>query len=76
MPTACVLYNGRRFNEFEIVGLTIDPAVVAQVVRLMQQIDPGNLVPEEPRATSKRRRSRLRLVHPTGDACDTTPRPG
>jgi hypothetical protein len=67
MPTACVLYDGKRFEEFTIVGLTIDPTVVAQVVRLMQQLDPGSLALEGSPTTRKPRRAPLRVVHTDGD---------
>jgi hypothetical protein len=67
MPTACVLYDGKRFDEFTIVGLTIDPMIVAQVVRLMQQLDPGSLVQEGSSTKPKRRRAPLRMVHDDGD---------
>jgi hypothetical protein len=67
MPTACVLYDGKRFEEFTIVGLTIDPTVVAQVVRLMQQLDPGSLALEGSPTTRKPRRALLRVVHTNGD---------
>jgi hypothetical protein len=67
MPTACVLYDGKRFEEFTIVGLTIDPTVVAQVVRLMRQLDPGSLVPEGSPPKRNRRRAPLRVVSTNGE---------
>jgi hypothetical protein len=67
MPTACVLYDGKRFEEFTIVGLTIDPTVVAQVVRLMRQLDPGSLVQEGAPTKRGRRQTPLWVVHPNGD---------
>jgi hypothetical protein len=62
MPTACVLYDGKRFEEFQIVGLTIDPNIVAAVVRLMQQIDPGALVKAAAPRSRKRRSQQPALV--------------
>ncbi len=62
MPTACVLYEGKRFEEFRIVGMTIDPTVIAAVVRFMREIDPGALVPDDSAKHRKRRLKKPVLV--------------
>jgi hypothetical protein len=62
MPTACVLYEGRKFEEFRIVGMTVDPTVISGVVRLMREIDPGALVADDSAESRKRRPKKPVLV--------------
>jgi hypothetical protein len=59
MVTALALYTGRSFNEFELVGLSTNPELIAAVVAVLAEENPSVL---SHGPTGKHRRALLRLV--------------
>jgi hypothetical protein len=59
MVTALALYKGRSLSEFELVGLTTDPAIIGEILVIVETYDPTLLGKERP--------AHLRLIEPEAD---------
>jgi hypothetical protein len=59
MVTALVLYEGKTFKDFELVGLTTNPEIIATVVELIHQAEPHVLPAASP---ARQPRATLRVV--------------
>jgi hypothetical protein len=64
MVTALAFYEGKTLGDFELVGLTTNPDIIATVVELIHEAEPHVLPPTK---TATRRRQRLRVVHDAYD---------
>jgi transaldolase len=60
MVTTLALYEGKTFSEFELVGLTTNPEIIATVVELIQQAEAHALPSAKP--ATRRRGKYLRVV--------------
>jgi hypothetical protein len=56
--TALALYRGRSLADFELVGLTTDPALIDEILAIVATYDPTLLS----KAAKPKRRSALRLL--------------
>jgi hypothetical protein len=66
MVTALAFYEGKTLADFELVGLTTNPEIIATVIELMHAAEPHALPSVKP---ATRHRSKLRMVQ---DAYDDT----
>jgi hypothetical protein len=46
--TALALYRGRSLADFELVGLTTDPAIIREILTIVEAYDPTLLAKERP----------------------------
>jgi hypothetical protein len=56
MVTALALYTGRSLSDFELVGMTTDPAIIHEILAIVETYDPTQL--------SSQRPAHLRLMPP------------
>jgi hypothetical protein len=68
MITALALHSGRVLSEFELIGLTTDPDVIAHVLPFVEKVAP-HLVPPRRKAS---RRASVRAV-PTAAEPEVAP---
>jgi hypothetical protein len=59
MVTTLALYEGKTFSEFELVGLTTNPEIIATVLELMHAAEP-HVLPVK--SATPRRGKHLRVV--------------
>ena len=59
MVTALAFYEGKTIGDFELVGLTTNPEIIATVLELMHTAEPHLLPPVKP---ASRHRQKLQVV--------------